>query len=557
VSSKNKDKNEFFFCTECGISISKERILEKKRICLKYIFCPACGKKIELENYATKTIFNIDTTHKTDTEDNLDNALDHIINDKDFPESFKNKLYLFIARLSYVELRRIEKEKRTPVSQIFLTKELLDSIEDRLSPIMNKKPILSGFKYLDKSYHPEFFLDLKRYQKKLQRKKKYRKAYSIYVRWLIGIVYRIINQINSEEGLYEYQRTIRDDIVQFFELKIRNDEKMRDRKQKGGRPRGNYENLRNNSAYVLLESIRKELERIHNIQVSNVMLSKFLGMNKNYITKKYHEIKNGYEGYITEVAYFDIKKKVIAYFCNLCGKLSKNLKKAFVDYEIYLSDHYLIRSEARSKLFHPNLKSDFFGVINNDDQLYALGIMYSDGFIVEEKDEYRSFYRIGLKCKINDEELIDKFIDLLGLNPEYKHIYEEWQEHNGKQVLVKYFRIYFANQQMANDLISWGVMPNKSNLIRLPFFPNDKDYYPFLMGCFDGDGEEGTTRFWSGSYDFLEDIKKRFKIPNKIRYRESEYGSVWGLSLGPKLFNKMLNSYPDSLERKRKHMMER
>lgn len=109
---------------------------------------------------------------------------------------------------------------------------------------------------------------------------------------------------------------------------------------------------------------------------------------------------------------------------------------------------------------------------------------------------------------------------------------------------------------MAADLISWGVIPNKSNIIRLPEFPDLEDYYPFLMGCFDGDGEAGTTRLWSGSYKFLEDIKRKFNVPNEIRFRESGYGSAWGLSLRPRLFNKMVKSYPASLARKRKIMRE-
>ncbi|MFO7795494.1 MAG: hypothetical protein ACQERB_05840 [Promethearchaeati archaeon] len=332
---------------------------------------------------------------------------------------------------------------------------------------------------------------------------------------------------------------------------------MRKSKNRGGRPRGNYEILKNNSAYKLLEAIRRELERVHNISITNDELSKFLSMHDNYITKKYHRIKSGKEGYITEDAYSTIKNKVTRYICNKCGNISRDLLDAFNHYEKYLTEHYLIRSEARSKLFHPDLKSDFFDIITTNDQLYVLGIMYSDGYLVEEKDDYRSYYRIGLKTKIDDDELIDKFINLLSLNQELKHIHEEWQKHGGRRVLVKYFRIHFANQRMANDLISWGVVPNKSNLIRLPSFPDKSYYYPFLMGCFDGDGEAGTSRLWSGSYGFLKDIKDKFKIFNEIRYRESNYGSVWGLSLGARVFNKMLDSYPDSLERKRRYMKER
>ncbi len=82
-------------------------------------------------------------------------------------------------------------------------------------------------------------------------------------------------------------------------------------------------------------------------------------------------------------------------------------------------------------------------------------------------------------------------------------------------------------------------------------------YLPFFLGCFDGDGEEGTSRLWSGSREFLDDIKKMFDVPNEIKLKESNLGSAWGLSLGPKLFNAMLDSYKDSMPRKRKRLMER
>jgi len=323
-----------------------------------------------------------------------------------------------------------------------------------------------------------------------------------------------------------------------------------------GRPRGEYQHLGKNPAYKILETIRKELEEAHNILITNVALSEFLGMNKNYITKKYIDIKQGKEGYITNESYKKIKKRISSHFSNICGGISINLANAFKEYESYLSKHKYIRSEARSKIYHPNLKSNFFKIMNTSEKRYYLGFMYSDGYLIKETDKYRTYFRIGFKTKVDDEILIDRFINNLGLNPEGKHLYEDPQEHNGKLVTVHYYRILFANQQMADDLINWGVIPNKSNIIRLPKFPVKEDYHPFLMGCFDGDGEAGTTRLWSGSRKFLEDIKLKFNVPNEIRYRESNYGSAWGLSLGPKLFNKMVNSYPASLARKRKEMRE-
>jgi len=324
-----------------------------------------------------------------------------------------------------------------------------------------------------------------------------------------------------------------------------------------GRPRINDNSLKSNLSYKLLETIRIELQKLHCRQFTDEMLSIFLGREKNYITKKYYKIRSGNLGYITEDMFIKIKKRINDYFCRIEGYVNGPIKRAFKDYEYFLSIHKYIRSEARSKLYHPNLKSNFFKNIITDEQRYWLGVMYSDGYIIKEQDKYREYYLIGLKVKITDEEFIDRFIDTMGLNPERKHRYEELQELDGELRLIRYFRIHFANQQIAKDLIDLGVIPNKSKRIRLPEFDSKRDYLPFLLGCYDGDGEQGTSRLWSGSREFLEEIKIKFEIRNDIQYRKSNLGSAWGLSLGPRLFNSMLDSYKDSMPRKRRRLMER
>ena len=325
----------------------------------------------------------------------------------------------------------------------------------------------------------------------------------------------------------------------------------------GGRPRFENEEIISNPSVILFEAIRKEFENIHGIRINNDKLSQFLGFNDNYITKKYHYVRKGKQGYITPEKFDQIKGILSVYFSEISHIMSKELIEALQQYEDFLPKHFLIRSSNRSKLFHPNLREEFFETIDTNEKAYWLGFMYADGYIVEEFDKYRSYYRIGVKIKIEDEELIDRFIRTLGLNPDYKHRYKELQEIEGKLYEVEYFRIHFANQVMARDLISNGVIPRKSKKIRLPCLNPYELYLPFLLGCFDGDGEEGTSRLWSGSRKFFEDIKNKFDVTNEIQYRESNLGSAWGLSLGPKLFNAMLDSYKESMPRKRKRLMER
>jgi hypothetical protein len=325
----------------------------------------------------------------------------------------------------------------------------------------------------------------------------------------------------------------------------------------GGRPRFEDEDIFNNPSVILIEAIRKEFKYIYGTEINNDKLSLFLGFNKNYITKKYYNIRNGKQGYITSEKYDQIKDILIAFSSEIGHIVSEELKKALEQYEDFLSRHSFIRSSNRSKIYHPNLKERFFEAINTNENAYWLGVMYSDGYIIEEFDKYRSYYRIGLKVRLEDGELINKFIRALGLNPEYKHRYKELQKIEGIFYEVEYFRIHFANQVMAGDLIKHGVFPKKSRIIRLPYLTSCKLYLSFLLGCFDGDGEQGTSRLWSGSRDFLVDIKNLFGIQNEIQFRKSNLGSAWGLSLGPRVFNEMLDSYKDSIPRKRNRLMER
>lgn len=196
------------------------------------------------------------------------------------------------------------------------------------------------------------------------------------------------------------------------------------------------------------------------------------------------------------------------------------------------------------KKFHPDIKLDFFKEIKTKEQAYWLGIMYSDGYI----SKIRNNKIFGLKVGIKDEILVDNFIKVLGLNPTYKKIID------GNKV-----RIQVTCDEIVNDLENHGVVMRKSKIIELPKLESNELYLAFLLGYFDGDGTQGTTRITSGSYKFLNQIKIKFKIINKIRteYTKSEidgrviYGKKNILYLGAGLFNEMLGNYTKSLPRKR------
>ncbi|TFG08103.1 MAG: hypothetical protein EU539_03205 [Promethearchaeota archaeon] len=221
MKSKDKFKQTHIYCPECGILISVNTILKNRQVCLNYIFCPECGKKVKFQDYSIKAIESIQFLDKKYTDHDLNNSIELIISDKDFSERFRKTFTLFIARMSYVKLKEYEKEVKTPIFRMCLTTKLLKTMNNRLIPIIIKGSLLSVIRYLDNVNYSGFFSDLKQFQRKIRKQKKIRKAFFVYLRWIIEIVFKIMNRIDSKEGLFNYEKAIRDDLVQLFGLKTR------------------------------------------------------------------------------------------------------------------------------------------------------------------------------------------------------------------------------------------------------------------------------------------------------------------------------------------------
>lgn len=144
------------------------------------------------------------------------------------------------------------------------------------------------------------------------------------------------------------------------------------------------------------------------------------------------------------------------------------------------------------RIAHPELNKFYFNEINTKEKAYWLGFLYADGCVMVDKRSNSK--RIRISSNIKDETLIDKFCEATKSNREKKEYY--------KNVV----RLTIWNDDLANDLIKWGCIPRKSNIITLPKLNNRSLYLAFLLGFFDGDGTQYTTRITSGSYNFLKQI---------------------------------------------------
>jgi len=201
---------------------------------------------------------------------------------------------------------------------------------------------------------------------------------------------------------------------------------------------------------------------------------------------------------------------------------------------------------------NPNLKYNYFEKIDTKEKAYWLGFIYADGNISKNLDRFK----INLSKK--DENHLKKLCGTLNLD--FQNIRLEISKETNK----KYSVLNVYNKKIIRDLLNHKVVPSKTKILEFPDINDKKLQKGFLLGFFDGDGIQGTSRIKSASKKFLEQIKEKFSIKYEIKTIEKQSeiknkdgnariikGKCYALFLGSKLFNELLENYTISLERKR------
>lgn len=164
----------------------------------------------------------------------------------------------------------------------------------------------------------------------------------------------------------------------------------------------------------------------------------------------------------------------------------------------------------------------FFKDINTEEKAYFLGIMMSDG----------SVHKNGFYLKLKDEDIVVKFKSVLRSDSQIIH-YE-------KPFYNYVLQIY--SQEMAEDLIKLGCVPNKTKILQFPPIPKEL-YSHFIRGYMDGDGciRVGKTRstdyfdITSASYTFLLQLKEILTpYTSHIGISKEKKYDVWHLRCGGK-----------------------
>src|ERR1017187_5347646 len=97
--------------------------------------------------------------------------------------------------------------------------------------------------------------------------------------------------------------------------------------------------------------------------------------------------------------------------------------------------------------------------INFKNKAYILGLLYADG------NMHKNNNVISLELHGRDKEILEKINKELNHNKPlfvHKFVYK----HNGKKINKTYYRLDITNYKIYNDLLSFGLIPNKSLIIK-------------------------------------------------------------------------------------------
>ncbi len=227
---------------------------------------------------------------------------------------------------------------------------------------------------------------------------------------------------------------------------------------------------------------------------------------------------------------------------------------------------------------NPNL---FHNIYENNEIMYWFGWLCSDGWVSQAGNTH---YQIQLKLKREDRIIVERFANAIGYDQEriFDEIYLA-ENDNGEIKPTYSSRVMFGCKPMWYDLKKLGIFDFKNSekvpriikqlinkaKLKSPFghsisSKEGRLALNFLMGFYDGDGNYRggmSARILNTKKTFLEEIVDLFDIPNKVNINskysidKKTYKIIWKtgyqLHLGTDLFNQMLLSYENSLQRKR------
>lgn len=225
------------------------------------------------------------------------------------------------------------------------------------------------------------------------------------------------------------------------------------------------------------------------------------------------------------------------------AEIAKKYSTKHTQISVILHEHGVPIKKVRHK--NRLLKENYFSVIDTEEKAYFLGLILTDGSIIKDRQEKRQD-SISLELIETDVEILNKFREEICSNASL-YYNKRKNRNNGTYTLS------FRSNQISNDLSKYGIVPNKTYVMKhLPRL-SEELMIPFIRGIIDGDGSLffsnqswhcGITNYSEELLNELqEEISKRIGKKNKLKIQNSGKEGVHRLTYNGKDVKKIVNVF--------------
>lgn len=559
-----EDGPAYHRCRFCNSTFSHE-ILIKINADEDDVYCENCGdivKRVQNSlNIAAKKrskpiieITPIRVQEKIKQHQDAPNfPIGRIFYDPDFPLIFKSNFVIVFSRLVCFAALRLEQGGEIDLGESDIPENAMNDLYMATRRIQDKQINADFLINLRKISKKDFEGNLKKLQSKIQSNRLYLEDFHVYTRWLIRKVYLIISDTLNRENLSKIDLTIYRDLKAFFE--------------------GELDKLAIEDKYTainLLDDLKVEISELvpksekPKGKLSNEKLSVYLGFEERYVRVLRTRINSSSH---------KARNPNFTFSQDQLGQMIENLEKRFgttkIQNCIKKIDNYKNSNEILEyrhqqwQIHNPSLKIDFFKNLDDAEKGYYFGLLLADGMV--EKDT-----NIGIFLEKKDLNVIRRFRKALGISNNIEYRVDKRKKKSGEN--SEQYGVRVGCKPMLEDLKKLNFYDFKEGKPLPDGFFSKLDRIvalSILCGFYDGDGEQGTSHIHNSNRDFLEQIKREFKIRNIVRLSKKggkniKYSSQgrefignlkdhWYLALGSEIFNQMMESVEFSMERKRKY----
>lgn len=225
-------------------------------------------------------------------------------------------------------------------------------------------------------------------------------------------------------------------------------------------------------------------------------------------------------------------------------KVNKNLSEIskILNISVYMIKKTLMLGGIKfqkfiSKNSKYKLNESVFREINSPEKAYWIGYLAADGYIFSNGKGHSSRNGVTLLASIKDIDLIKSFLGFIECERPIRRVFKKALT---TEEVHEYASVSIANVVMAKDLISHGLIQNKSLTLKPPHIPKDLVKY-YILGYFDGDGcisvykgKSGALTSnvsFTGTFEVCSWIQKFFleKDINFSLYQRTPNKNTWGL----------------------------